>query len=195
MDSWHAVRYVYQLGSPISGIVTSREELRISPKGRPEGKLTLKTDSEYPAILAYADLVDDLESFSPDIIPEIGTQVDAVIKNFVDDTIYLSAKPSDLLDSTIRNWQDYYDYIDTLMIGQKVNGFVTWSMQFGLFVDFGDPYIGLIDIGHTRFSGGVPLPRNPEEWPKESDSIRCSVEYFRLHDQQIGLGWVPENEV
>jgi len=63
----------------------------------------------YPALLPYSHLVDELSSFTPKVVPEVGEWVDAVVFNFVDGTLYLSAKPNDLLETTIRKWREYYD--------------------------------------------------------------------------------------
>lgn len=85
----------------------------------------------------------------------------------------------------------YYDYLDTLTIGAGIQGVVVQARQFGLFINLGGPFLGLIDIGHRSFNGGVPLPADTTNWPKAGDEISCVISYFRLHGQQIGLGWSP----
>ena len=126
-----------------------------------------------------------------ELIPKIGDSVETVVFNFVDDTLYLSAKPHDLRPETIADWANYYAYIESLNLGDQTTGFVKQAMPFGLFVDLGSPYVGLIDIGHSPFSGGQRLPYDYEEWPKVGDQIRCNIGYFRFHNRQIGLGWIP----
>ena len=65
-------------------------------------------------------------------------------------------------------------------------------MPFGLFIDIGSPFIGLIDIGHSNFNRGKKLSHNNSGWPKEGDSIKCVIAYYRFNDRQIGLGWTPD---
>ena len=190
MDAYEVLLKVHRIGSRISGTVIARDEPDMS-FGTPGGHATLRTEAAYPALLPYSHLVDELASFSPKIVPEVGARVDAVVINFVDGTLYLSAKPNDLSEITIRKWRQYYDYIGSLAIGSRITGRVERAVPFGLFVNIGGPFIGLIDIGHVRFNGGVQLPSDPADWPNEGDEIQCNIGYFRLHDQQIGLGWVP----
>lgn len=71
-----------------------------------------------------------------------------------------------------------------------MRGIVTRTQAFGLLVDLGTPYIGVIDVGHDRWSGGDPLPDDMSLWPQVGDEVDCHVKYFRLHNQQIGLGWI-----
>lgn len=195
MDSWHIIRHVHHIGSPISGIVKAHDELTSGSYGVPNGNLVVETEFPYRGILPYEHLVDEMPHFSADLIPNVGDTIKAVVFNFNDDTLYLSAKPSDLKVTTIEKWQEYYDYIDTLTVGSTITGIVEKVEPYGIFVNIGSPFIGLIDIGHFQFNGGVRLPRNQTGWPKEGDKIQCNVGYFRLHNQQIGLGWLPENSV
>ncbi len=188
MNAYEVLRDVHHLGSRISGTVLTREEPVIK-HGVPFGNLAIKTDSAYPALLGYSALVDHPSMFSPMIIPEVGARIDAVVVNFVDGTLYLSARPSDLKESSVLRYQQYYDYIGTLTVGYVVPGVVKQSVAFGLFVDIGGPFIGLIDIGHTSFNGGDPLPRDRSKWPAVGDEIYCVISYFRFSNQQIGLGW------
>jgi hypothetical protein len=190
MDSWDFLRNVAHIGSPIAGTVTSRDEPD-TPYEVPLGDLYVKTSLPYQALLPYAHLVDEPSDFSPAIIPDVGDSIRAVVFNFVDATLYLSSRPKDLKDTTIRKWRQYYDFIDTLTIGSEITGIVKRVMPFGLFVDIGSPFEGLIDIGHVGINGGRQLPRDLADWPKAGDKIECSVAYFRLHDQQVGLGWLP----
>jgi hypothetical protein len=192
MGAYDVLLKLHRIGSEISGTVIARDEPDNS-LGIPAGQLTLQTAAAYPALLPYSHLVDEPSSFSPEIVPAIGAQVAAVVFNFVDGTLYLSARPKDLSATTIRKWQRYYDYIGSLVIGLTVTGKVEHAAPFGLFVDIGGPFIGLIDIGHARFSGGVQLPDDRADWPNVGDEIKCNIGYFRLHNQQIGLGWLRAN--
>ena len=190
MDSWEVLRNIHRIVSPMRGTVISHYIVGLS-HGEPSGHVTLKTDSLYPALLPLSHLVADGDRLSPIVIPKIGDQIDTVVFNFVDDSLYVSARANDLTESTIRRWQLYYDYIDTLTVGSTIVGVVEQKCQFGIFVNIGGPFPGLIDIGHSQFNGGIRLPKDEAHWPEEGDQIRCCVGYFRLHDQQIGLGWLP----
>jgi len=194
MDAYEALLRHFRVGSKISGIVTAHDKIEYR-RGLVWGHIELETHTGYRARLPYHFLVDDLSSFSPSIVPEIGAQVDAVVFNFVDDTLILSAKPSDLLPATISRYQEYYRCIDSLTIGSTIIGIVANARPFGLFVDIGVYFAGLIDIGHISFNGGVQLPPHCAEWPKVGDKIRCRISYFRFRNQQIGLGWLPETDV
>jgi hypothetical protein len=192
VNAYEVLLKVHPVGSPISGIVIARDDPDYS-LGTDAGHAVIQTQAAYPAVLPYRHLVDDPPSFSPEIVPQLGAHVDTVVFNFVDGTLYLSAKPKDLSATTIRKWREYYDYIGSLTIDSTIKGRVQSAAPFGLFVDIGGPFIGLIDIGHTRLSGGARLPYDPAEWPKKGDEIQCTIAYFRLGDQQIGLGWLPES--
>ncbi len=187
MNANNILRDVHPIGSQISGVVTECTDIELL-HGFPGGRAKLE---DYRSILPYQHLVDDGAVFSRDLIPRIGDSVDTVVFNFVDDTLYLSAKPHDLRPETVAEWANYYAYIESLNIGDQISGFVKLAMPFGLFVDLGSPYVGLIDIGHSSFNGGQQLPYENDKWPQVGDPIRCNIAYFRLHDRQIGLGWIP----
>ena len=191
MNAYDVIRDVHRIGSPMAGTVSHRTDLTIL-HGFPSGHLTLDTTSEFRAILPFAHLTDDHKSFSPELIPNVGDRLETVVFNFVEDTLYLSARPSDLKRSTIQEWQDFYAYVDTLSPGMEVMGVVERVEPFGLFVNIGSPYIGLIDIGHTAFNRGHALPYDNSEWPQVGDRIRCVLGYVRFHTRQIGLGWLPD---
>lgn len=191
MNAYEVLRDIHQIGSPLVGTVTGRTEIEMS-HGHPGGHATLATPSRFRAILPYEHLADEHSGFNSDLIPNLGSQIETVVFNFVDETLYLSAKPNDLKSSTIQEWRDFYTYIGTLSIGQEISGVVERTMPFGLFVNIGSPYIGLVDIGHSSINGGHVLPFDNAKWPKIGDSIRCSIGYIRFHNRQIGLGWLPE---
>ncbi|MGE0757217.1 MAG: hypothetical protein AB7O38_09360 [Pirellulaceae bacterium] len=191
MNAYEVLRDIHPIGSPLVGTVTGRTEIEMAHVF-PGGHVTLDTSSEFRAILPYDHLTDDRSRFDPELIPNLGSQIATVVFNYVDGTLYLSAKPSDLKSSTIKEWRDFYDYVHTLSIGREISGVVQKAMPFGWFVDIGSPYIGLIDIGHSSFNGGRPLPVDHTRWPHVGESIRCNIGYIRFHNRQIGLGWIPD---
>lgn len=189
MNAYEVLRDVHPIGSPLVGTVTGVTEIEIS-HGFPGGHVTLEIASKFPAILPFQHLADDDAQFTPDLIPQVGSQIDTVVFNFVDGTLYLSAKPNDLESSTIQAWRDFYAYVGTLSVGNEISGIVERAMPFGLFVNIGSPYIGLIDIGHSSFNGGHALPFDNAQWPNVGDHIRCVIGYIRFRNRQIGLGWI-----
>lgn len=191
MNAYEVLRDVHQIGSPLVGTVTGHTDIDMA-YGLPSGHVTLATSSEYRAILPFQHLAEDTSQFNPDLIPPIGSEIAAVVFNFVDGTLYLSAKPDDLKPSTIEQWRAFYAYVHTLRIGCEIIGIVKKVVPFGLFVDIGSPYTGLIDIGHTSFSRGQALPFDHTAWPTVGERIRCTVGYIRFHNRQIGLGWLPD---
>ena len=191
MNAYEVLRDIHPIGSPLVGTVTGRTEIEMT-HGSPGGHVTLDTSSEFRAILPYDHLTDDHSRFEPELIPNLGSQIATVVFNYVDGTLYLSAKPSDLKSSTIEEWRGFYAYVHTLSIGREISGVVQKAMPFGLFVDICSPYIGLIDIGHSSFNGGHPLPIDHMRWPHVGQSIRCIIGYIRFHNRQIGLGWIPD---
>ena len=163
-----------------------------STYANPGGCIHLKANSDFPAVLPYDSLSDDPAEFDASTLPSIGNELNTVVFNFVDGMLYLTAKPCELAESRIEQWRRYYEYIDTIKIGDTVAGMVTHIEPFGLFVDIGYEFIGLIDIGHARMISTPPLPFEQSDWPAVGDRIQCKVEYLRLHNQQIGLGWQPK---
>lgn len=184
---------VHRIGSVINGTVVDRTEIHMS-HGFAGGYLTVDSaDSEYETILPYQHLIDDQSAFSPNVIPNIGEAIKAAVFNFVDETLYLTAKPQDLTDEAIDSWRQFYQHVDTLTVGDTITGVVAKSMPFGLFVDIGSPYVGLIDIGHTAINRGVQLPGDLDSRPKVGEEIRCIIGYIRFRSRQVGLGWLPES--
>ena len=192
MDAYEILLKSHRIGSKISGTVIACDEPSFGD-GMVVGDVRVKTETAYPALLPYSQMVDEPSSFTPNMVPRVGARIDAVVFNFVDGTLYLSAKPEDLSEATIRKWREYYDYIETLTIGSALKGRVEKVAPFGLFVDIGGPFVGLIEIAYKRYSGDVQLPRNQADWPKPGDETQCTIGYFRIHNQQIGLGWLPGN--
>jgi hypothetical protein len=190
MDNYEVLLNHYRIGSEISGTVIARDEPALS-HGMVFGNITLQTEAPYRVLLPYWHLVDEPSSYSTAMIQPIGARVRAVVFNFVDGTLWLSARPKDFSEATISRWKGYYNYIESLTIGSSVKGTVKSVRPFGLFVDIGGPFIGLIEICCCGIHGAMQLPFDYADWPKEGDEIRCVIVYFRLHNQQIGLGWLP----
>ena len=158
----------------------------------PGGLIHLKTASEYPAVLSYYSMNDDPTEFDVSKLPAIGDELNTVVFNFVDGKLYLTAQPCELADARIEQWRRYYEFIDTISIGDEVTGIVKRMEPFGLFVDIGSEFIGLIDVGHAQMVSTSRLPYEQSDWPLVGTRIQCKIEYLRLHNQQIGLGWLPE---
>jgi ribosomal protein S1 len=176
LNSWEILRYVYKIGSPIKGTVISYVN---------NAFVEVQTDTPYQCLIPYNWLFDnELYPFSQEQLPPIGKEINTVVDNLVDRTLYLTARPYATSVSTIKEWQAYYDCIDTLEIGSIVKGKVLKSKPFGLFVDLGIPYKGLIDIG------GGSLPVDSSTWLTIGDAIICQIICFRLHSQQIDLAWL-----
>jgi hypothetical protein len=186
MEQWEILRHVHKVGSPIKATV-------IGFIGFDKNVILLETGTGYKSVLSPTNLEDLLfipTSFVPAWLPEIGQEIDTVVYNFVDDTLCLSARPSDLSQTTIQGWQAYYDFLDTLEIGQRVKGVVVSCKPFAILVDLGSAYLGVIDVGHSRFNGGDILPDDMSVWPAQGEEIACRVSYFRFHGKQVGLGWI-----
>jgi hypothetical protein len=189
MEQREILRYVHKVGSPIKASVIGFDD---------NGSILLETGTGYKSVLPPTSLEDLLiipTSFVPAWLPEIGQEIDTVVSNFVDDTLYLSARPSDLSQATIQGWQAYYNYLDTLEIGQRIEGIVASCKPFGIMVDLGSAYLGVVDVGHSRFNCGDILPDDLSVWPAQGEEISCQVSYFRFNTKQVGLGWIaPERD-
>jgi hypothetical protein len=189
MEQWGILRYIHKVGSPIKATVIGFDE---------NGLILLETGTGYRSILSPTNLEDSLfisPSFVSAWLPEVGQEIDTVVRNFVNNTLCLSARPSDLLQATIQEWQAYYDYLDTLEIGQRVEGVVVSCKPFGILVNLGSAYLGVVDVGHSRFNGGDILPDDMSTWIAQGENISCRVSYFRFHTKQVGLGWIaPERD-
>lgn len=184
MEQSEILRYIHKVGSPIKATVIGFDENNL---------ILLETGTGYKSVLSPAYLEDLLfipTSFIPAWLPEIGQEIDTVVYNFVDDRLSLSARPSDLSQTMIQGWQAYYDFLDTLEIGQRVEGVVVSRQPFGILVNLGSAYLGVIDVGHSRFNGGDILPDDMSVWPAQGEEIVCRVSYFRFHEKQVGLGWI-----
>jgi ribosomal protein S1 len=66
--------------------------------------------------------------------------------------------PNDLQE--VKEYQAFYEFIETIREGTAASGVVEKIMPFGVVVDLSYPYLGLIDIGHSPFNGGERLPHD-----------------------------------
>lgn len=189
MDSYEILKKVHKVGHPISGIVKGFEKYE-NLAGIESCGIELETDSIYQSILPFDNLFDESKPFREELLPPIGSEIKGVVKNHVDNCLYLSAKPSDLDEKQIQGYREFYKYVESIPEGTQKTGTVKLVKPFGIFVDLSLPFIGLIDIGHISFNGGKKLPYDPSLWPKEGESIECVISYFRFDDKQFGLGWI-----
>lgn len=190
MDSYQVLKSIHKVGHPISGTVIGYDDF-VSVSGERFCGIVVETDSEFKSILPFDYLFDNPTEFDERLLPEKGVTIDMVVKNHVDDVLYLSARPSDTSQSEIEEYKHFYSFIESIETGDLKIGKVEKVMPFGIFVDLSIPYLALIDIGHSEFNGGERLPLDNELWPKEGDSIKCMISYFRFYNKQIGLGWIP----
>jgi len=155
MDSYQVLKSIHKVGHPLFGKVIGYTK-PIYHQGRViGGHVILKTSTEYTVVLPYGDLFDEDKSFDKTLLPELGRQIKTVTKNHVDDILYVSSRPSDLAQKEIQKYREFYDFIEKHKEGQCVEGIVKRRMPFGLFIDIGVEFIGLIDIGHSSFNVSV----------------------------------------
>lgn len=189
MDDWSAIRCVHKLGSPVSGTVIALDDVEYH-KNIPSGFIHLETESTVPAVLSYGMLTESPDKFDSTRVPKLGDRLNTVICNVVNGRLYLSARPQDLSITMIEEWNAFYNFIETFEIGQEISGRVVRVMPFGIFVDIGSDFPGLIDIGHSEIATkGSPPPSETVKWPVVGQQINCFVEYLRLHNRQIGLSY------
>lgn len=183
MDSYQILKTIHKIGHPVTGTVIGyNQALR---------QVVLETSSDYKVVLPFDYIFDEDKKFEEGLIPKIGDEIMTVVRNHVEDTLYVSSRPKDLDPVQIQEFKDFYEFTKKNIEGGEINGIVKKVMPFGLFIDIDSQFFGLIDIGHSSFNKGEKLPCNYSEWPKEGDEIKCIIGYFRFHDRQIGLGWIP----
>jgi hypothetical protein len=192
MDSYQILKSIHKVGHPLKGKVIGYNE-PTEHDGIPfGGQVILKTNSKYQTLLPFECLFDEEKDFNKQLLPQIGSEIETVVRNHVEDTLYVSARPKDLHPTTIKEYQQYYPFIEENQEGKIVEGIVTKSTPFGLFVDIGSQFMGLIDVGHSNFNRGEKLLDEQTNWPEEGDSIKCIIAYFRFDARQVGLGWNPD---
>jgi hypothetical protein len=192
MNSYQVLKTIHKVGHPISARVLGYKHPSNNDTFPYTGRVLLEANSEYNVELPYLFTVDDLEDFDESFLPKIGSKIKAVIKTHVDNTLFVSTKPSDVNENEIKLYKEFYEFVGKNEEGTHIKGIVKKVEPFGLFVDIGVPFIGLIDIGHTSFNQGKRLPYDQMDWPKEGETIACVIAYYRFDGLQIGLGWIPE---
>jgi len=191
MESYQILKSIHKVGHSLTRKVIGYKE-PIDHNGTCiGGQVILESNSEFNVILPFDYLFDDKMVFDKSLLPEIGHPIKVVIKNYVDDILYVSSRPSDLDEKEIQNYKQFYDFIEKNNEGKSVEGIVKKVMSFGIFVDIGSEFIGLIDIGHSSFNMGKKLPNDLSKWPKKGGKIKCVIAYYRFYNKQIGLGWTP----
>ncbi|MGY3088904.1 hypothetical protein ACVWYF_001944 [Hymenobacter sp. UYAg731] len=191
MDQYSILKTVHKVGHPISGVVTGYYMFDLG-NGWRGCNIEMKTTSAFKSILPYSDLFDeyDYSSFDETLLPAIGSKLDMVVSNYVDGTLYLSAKPSDVDEKQVADFVNFYKITESLREGEIITGKVSKATSFGLFIELPFPYWGLIEIINQQFSDCELLPYNPSEWPLEGENIACKISSFRFHNRQIDLCWL-----
>lgn len=196
MDSTKILRTIHKVGLPISGEVIRYENIEFDRQNTiVGGQIILKTESKFKSILSIRSLFDYAEPFDGNRIPKIGEIVTAVVYNFVNGVLYLSATPNDLSKATQKLYADYYKFIEYLSENELVFGTVAKITSFGIFVKlYNSSFVGIIDdIGYEAVpQEAKKLPRDKKEWPEVGTEIRCIVVGFRFGNRQISLLWSPE---
>ena len=77
-----------------------------------------------------------------------------------------------------------------MTIGQTVEGKVLAHWPFGVFVDLGKPFVGLIEIVNFKEEGNR---MTPAEYPELGMPIKCAVMQFADHNFQVRLGIRPSD--
>ncbi len=182
MNSYNILKNIHKVGHLISGVVLGYE--KYDDFGLVLHRIRLQTYSEFKCIATFYET--EKEKLSEKQIPQIGSIINAVIKNHVDDTLYVSINSSDL--QKVEEYQRFYEFINNHKEGEILLGTVKKVVPFGIFIDLGYPYIGLIDGGHC--DNFKKLPQNFVEKIHEGDKIKCVIEYFRFKNKQIGLSYL-----
>ena len=82
MDAYEMLLKTHRIGSKISGTVIACDEPSFGD-GMVVGDVRVKTETAYPALLPYSQMVDEPSSFTPNMVPRVGARIDAVVFNFV----------------------------------------------------------------------------------------------------------------
>jgi hypothetical protein len=191
MNEYEILKNIHKVGHRISGVVLGYE--RFEYQNLITYRVYVETNYKYKAVVDY-NSYDYNFPLTEHSIPQKGTVIEMVVKNFGNDTLYCSAKPSDLEEKEVKLYKDFYKVVETIKEGTIIEGKICKVVPFGLFVELLDcPFVGLIDIGHFDFNRGEKLPINFSSWAKEGNTIKCIVSYFRFDNRQIGLGWLPND--
>lgn len=193
MDKYFELQSKYKLGTTIRGIVIHCDEIDPNKKYL-NGSIILNCESNVKGYLPYDYLLDDIADFNNNEIPEIGTELNLTVINWRDDGLTLSNKTNDRTQEATK-FDEFYKLIESeFPLNEEKTGTVKEVKPFGIFVDFGYKYFGLIDIGHIKWNEGIQLPYDMKDWPKAGEKINCKISYYRFWDRQIGLGWIPNKK-
>ncbi|MEO0468918.1 MAG: hypothetical protein AAF206_04795 [Bacteroidota bacterium] len=192
MDSYEILKNIHKVGHPVSGVVTGYK-MYSSKSDFPRCHIEVQTNSVYRSVLPFGNLFDEHQAYDKDLLPPIGSTLEMVVSNHSEGTLYLSARPKDLAKTEVQAYKDFYQLIEALETGSTMTGRIEQVRPFGIFVDLGLPFVGLIDVGNSEFNRGVRLPYDHLVWPKEGEHIQCILAYFRFWNRQLGLGWIPES--
>ena len=77
-----------------------------------------------------------------------------------------------------------------LKIGQIIEGKVLAHWPFGIFVDIGRPFVGLVEIVNFKERGER---MSPTEYPALGSAIKCVVMQFADHNFQVRLSVRPSD--
>jgi len=184
----------YKIGHPLSVLVKKYVKRQIYDNLE-VWEVEVEDAHNVKGIISYFNLFDGENPLEDNYLPPIGSSIDTVILNNNEELLDLSIKPSHLALERITQFKAFNQFMANTKLGTLITGKIRHTAPFGIFVELDNlPFLGLIDIGHSSFNGGPPLPLSQEEWPKEGTKIRCVISYFRPHDKQIGLGWMPEED-
>ncbi|MEL6823520.1 MAG: S1 RNA-binding domain-containing protein [Calditrichota bacterium] len=193
----HILMNIHKIGLPVSGIISevreqqlSKKELAERPKWARLPSLQVKIDSPLPATLPAHRLVNHPRELEALQLPMVGDPITAIVENFVDGSLILSARPKELQSEAIASWKHYHDFINYLEIGDEIEGTVVRSEPFGLVLDIGGPGLGIIDVALMKNSPGIPLSKERDNWPKPGEKIFVCVNDFRLGNKQVAVGWL-----
>src|SRR5687767_3769571 len=107
MNAYDVLRSLLHVGSAVMGQVVAIEELRWE-SGHPRGRATLATSTMADVTyLGYDWLLDEGEALQAHHLPRVGDELRVTVRNFVDGTLFVSARPSDLDPKSIRAWQEF----------------------------------------------------------------------------------------
>ncbi len=182
MDSPEKSKYIYKVGSTVSGEVLSCETEWIADYGYFYCSIILKTESPFKATLGF-------ETANVKEIPSAGDLLKAIVFFYREDILHLKPYPKDPEEA--RTYEEFYASTENeFKEGTIVTGKITRIEPFGVFVDLSRRFLGLIGF----VGQGKPLPTSFRQTMKIGDDIRCVVGWFDFGRLQIRLYWLPLEE-
>ena len=85
---------------------------------------------------------------------------------------------------------EWSDVKSRLVVGSIVEGTVIAHLQFGIFLELNEAFVGLIQITHFREAGERMTAR---EYPEMGANVRAVVIDFRDSNHQIALSARPSD--